>query len=103
MEDGEGAAELLGALCRCRELEDVGLCYCEKIPESAWAALGEGMWPVLRTSRGIPEKHLSRVRGGHLPSAGPSSSASVAVWLSEEVLRAAFSRNIPCRYRGLAC
>ncbi|CAE7709487.1 unnamed protein product [Symbiodinium necroappetens] len=61
--DGEGAAELLGALGRCRELEDVDFFLCEKIPESAWAALGEGVWAVLRNSEGIPETYLSRLRG----------------------------------------
>ena len=100
--NGEGAEGLLGALCRCRELEDAGgagepgglevqdaswsasrgvagerLCrasgprlpqdidfsYCGKIPESAWAALSEGVWPLLRNTRGIPEQLLSRLRG----------------------------------------
>ena len=149
-ENGEGAEGLLGALCRCRELEDAGggawgsgsagcftecftghrrrLCrasgprlpqdidfsYCGKIPESAWAALSEGVWPVLRNAEGIPEEHLIRLQRGHLrsPGPGPSSSASVAVWLSDEVLctrRQAsdrFSREtseITCWYRSIAC
>ncbi|CAE7309232.1 unnamed protein product [Symbiodinium necroappetens] len=55
--NGKGAAELLGALGRCRELEAVNFRACEKIPESAWAALGEGVWPVLRQAKVFLERH----------------------------------------------
>ena len=54
---------LQGSRARASCSQDVDFRDCDKIPESAWAALGEGVWPHLRNEIGIPEAHLSRLRG----------------------------------------
>ncbi|CAE7867460.1 unnamed protein product, partial [Symbiodinium sp. KB8] len=47
-ENGEGAAELLGALCRCRELEELNMSRCPKVPAAAWRLLAKAEWPALK-------------------------------------------------------
>ena len=85
-ESGEGAAALLSALGRCRQLQDragerrfkmgnwcpvvlfprscqdVDFSFCGQIAAAAWERLPEGAWPALRSHDGVPEEHLSRLR-----------------------------------------
>ncbi|CAE7819039.1 unnamed protein product [Symbiodinium necroappetens] len=59
---GEGSEELLAALGRSQQLEEVDFDRCEKIPDAAWELLGDGAWPRLRVAKGIPNEHLERLR-----------------------------------------
>ena len=52
-----------GSRARASCSQAVDFRNCDEIPESAWAALEEGVWPVLRNAEGVPETHLSRLRG----------------------------------------
>ena len=45
---GEGAADLLEALGRCQELEDVNFAGCYGIPAAAWQQLRGVKWPRLK-------------------------------------------------------
>ena len=59
---GEGAADLLGALGRSQELEAVDFYGCRQIPAAAWHCVPSGAWPKLRSSRGIPDEEERRLR-----------------------------------------
>ena len=60
---GEGAADLLGALGRSQELEAVEFDWCHQIPAAAWHCVPSGAWPKLRHSWGIPDEEERRLRG----------------------------------------
>ena len=47
-DQGEGAANLLGALGHWQELEDVNFEGCSKIPAAAWQQLRGAKWPRLK-------------------------------------------------------
>ncbi|CAE7767192.1 unnamed protein product [Symbiodinium necroappetens] len=73
---GEGSEELLAALGRSRQLEDVDFTGSE-IPDAAWELLGDGAWPRLRVAKGVPEEHLERLREASLDlEAGAGEAAS---------------------------
>ncbi|CAE7419158.1 unnamed protein product, partial [Symbiodinium sp. CCMP2456] len=59
---GDGAAALLSALARCRDLQDVHFTSCGAIPSSAWQQLSDGTWPRLRRAGGIPAEQQERLR-----------------------------------------
>ena len=45
---GKGAADLLGALGRCQDLEDMDFRQCSEIPAAAWQQLRGAKWPRLK-------------------------------------------------------
>ena len=47
-DQGEGAADLLEALGRWQDLEDMDFRRCSKIPAAAWQQLRGAKWPRLR-------------------------------------------------------
>ena len=59
----EGAADLLGTLSQSPLLEEVDFHDCSLIPEAAWRRIPSGAWPKLRSSRGIPNNLVARLRG----------------------------------------
>ena len=62
-DQGEGAADLLGALGHAQELEDVEFRYCRQIPAAAWHCVPSGAWPKLQYSLGVPDEEQRRLRG----------------------------------------
>ncbi|CAE7506792.1 unnamed protein product [Symbiodinium necroappetens] len=46
-EGGEGAAVLLSALARCRQLQELGMYGCDQIPAAAWQQLEGATWSKL--------------------------------------------------------
>ncbi|CAE7358498.1 unnamed protein product [Symbiodinium necroappetens] len=74
---GSGSEELLAALGRSQQLEEVDFRGCDQIPDAAWELLGDGAWPRLRVAFGIPEEHLERLRKAPLDlEAGAGEVAS---------------------------
>ena len=59
---GEGAADVLGALGRSQELEDVNFAGCSKIPAAAWQQLHGAKWPRLKKANFY--ECLARERNG---------------------------------------
>ena len=47
-DQGEGAADLLAALGRCQDLEDMDFRRCHQIPAAAWQQLRGAKWPRLK-------------------------------------------------------
>ena len=61
-DQGEGAADLLGALGRCQDLEDMDFRTCRQIPAAAWQQLHGAKWPRLKKANF--NKCLARERNG---------------------------------------
>ena len=61
-DQGEGAADLLGALGHAQELEDVQFVGCRQIPTAAWQQLRGAKWPRLKKANFI--ECLARERNG---------------------------------------
>ena len=59
----EGAADLLEALSQSPLLEEVDFDDCYRIPAAAWQRIPSGAWPKLRSSPGIPNNEVPRLRG----------------------------------------
>ena len=60
---GDGAADLLEALGRCQELEDVNFAGCYGIPATAWQQLRGAKWQRLK--KAIFDECLARERNGY--------------------------------------